>query len=173
MRDTVLARFTRIDIAINCTGIIRDSYLSNMDFNLWSDVIEVNLSGTMNFIKVFAEKMKLQNYGKIVLLSSIQGFSGRISQANYSASKAGIFALSKVAAKEYAPYSIQINTVCPGYIETNLNKAQPMKKDEAQKRSYLSIENNLSDLLNFILFICSDMILSVTGQNFVIDSRLE
>lgn len=48
-----------------------------------------------------------------------------------------------------------------------------MKKDEAQKRSYLSIENNLSDLLNFILFICSDMILSVTGQNFVIDSRLE
>ena len=173
LRDTVLARFTRIDIAINCAGIIRDSRLSNMDSNLWSDVINVNLSGTMNFIKTFAEKMKIQNYGKIVLLSSVQGISGRISQANYSASKAGVFALSKVAAKEYAPYSIQINTVCPGYIETNMNKGQPTKKDEAHDHSYLSIKNNLSDLVNFILFICSDMIMSVTGQNFVIDSRLK
>lgn len=173
LSNTILERFSKIDIAINCAGIIKDSYLYDMDFNVWSDVIDVNLSGTMNFIKVFSEKMKIKKYGKIVLLSSVQGISGRVSQANYSASKAGIFALAKVAAKEYAPYSIQINTVCPGYIETNLNKGQSIKKSQALMHSHLNIKNNLSDLVNFILFICSDKLISVTGQNFIIDSRLD
>lgn len=173
LRDTILSHFSKIDIAINCAGIVRDFYLSDMDFNAWSNVINVNLSGTMIFIKVFADKMKFQNHGKIALLSSVQGISGRESQANYSASKAGVFALSRVAAKEYAPYSIQINTVCPGYIETNLNKGKSMKKAIAEKVSKLPIEHNLSDLVNFVLFLCSEKNLSITGQNFIIDSRLE
>ena len=172
LRDYIFSQFHKIDIAINCTGIINDSHLSNMDLEVWSNVIDVNLTGSMNFIRAFAEKMKLQSRGKIFLLSSVQGLNGRINQSNYSASKAGVFSLVKVAAKEYASYSLQINTICPGYIETNMNREHFQKKEEALNCSYLPIHNNLSDLINFMLFISSELVNSVTGQNFIIDSRL-
>ena len=93
-------------------------------------------------------------------------------QTNYSASKAGIIGFGKALAKELYKYNISVNTVCPGFIKTDLNRNSFMKEEIAKKRSLLDYHNNLYDLINFILFISSDKMKSVSGQVFNIDSRV-
>jgi 3-oxoacyl-[acyl-carrier protein] reductase len=168
----VVRYFHTIDVAINCAGILEDSSLAEMGYETWQKVLDVNLTGSYIFIKNTAAVMRGNKKGKIILLSSIWGHNGRKSQANYSASKAGLQALMKVAAKEFASDNIQINAVCPGFIQTNLNKDCVKKLKAAEEESYLPINNNINDLIHFLLFFCTDKVLSVTGQCFIIDSRI-
>lgn len=164
-------KYGRIDIAINCAGITDDAEIEEMTADQWEKVISINLTGTMNFLKVASSYMKCSG-GKVFVLSSSQGKAARTRQANYVASKAGVSQICIVAAKELAKYNIHVNVICPGFIETELNKNHPEKRQAADYLSLFPTENNLVDLINCVLFLSSDLVRGITGQIFTIDSRV-
>lgn len=172
MHKAILQQFGKIDVLINNAGICRDRALVNMPVDYWKEVLDVNLTGTYICCKEFSKSMIKQKYGKIINISSIKGQTGSEHQANYSASKAGVNSLTKTLAKELGKYNILVNSICPGFILTDLNKNNSIKIKNALENSILNIDNSLNDLLNFLLFISSDNMLGVSGRTFNLDSRL-
>lgn len=172
LRDKTISAFGKIDILVNNAGICYDNSIQVMSEEQWKRVIDVNLTGVYLCCKVFSEIMIKQNMGKIINISSLKGQEGSARQTNYSASKAGLIGFSKALAKELSRFNISVNAICPGFIITDLNCHRSDKKRIAEERSFLSTDMNLQDLTNFILFISSDKILSVSGQVFNIDSRI-
>jgi len=116
----VLKASGRIDVLVNNAGITRDGLLVRMKETDWDAVMDVNLKGTFNCMKVAAKAMMKQRYGRIINISSVVGISGNPGQANYVASKAGIIGLTKAVARELASRNITVNAVAPGYIDTDM-----------------------------------------------------
>lgn len=172
LKNKTISAFGKIDILINNAGICDDNSIQVMPEEQWKRVIDVNLTGAYLCCKIFSEIMIKQNKGKIINISSLKGQEGSAGQTNYSASKAGLIGFSKALAKELNQFNISVNTICPGFIITDMNRHQSIKKRIAAERSLLSTDMNLQDLINFILFISSDKMLSVSGQVFNIDSRI-
>jgi 3-oxoacyl-[acyl-carrier protein] reductase len=110
----------RIDVLVNNAGITRDGLLVRMKAADWDAVMDVNLKGTFNCMKVAAKTMMKQRYGRIINISSVVGVSGNPGQANYVASKAGIIGLTKAVARELASRNITVNAVAPGFINTDM-----------------------------------------------------
>ena len=169
--EYIFHRYGRIDIAINCAGIANDSEIEEITTEQWENVISINLTGTLNFLKVVSAYMKSSG-GKIFIFSSNQGKAARAGQVNYVASKAGTSQMCIVAAKEMAKYNIHVNVICPGFIETGLNQMCPKKREAAERLSLFPLENNLPDLLNFMIFLASNSVRGVTGQIYTVDSRV-
>lgn len=115
-----VVEFGRIDILVNNAGITKDKLLLQMTEDEFSAVLNVNLKGTFIMIKSLIRHMMKNKYGKIVNISSVVGLMGNPGQANYSASKAGVVALTKTVAKEYAAKGICCNAVAPGFIDTGM-----------------------------------------------------
>lgn len=110
----------KIDILVNNAGITKDKLLIQMSEDEFAAVLNVNLKGTFIMIKSLIRHMMKNKYGKIVNISSVVGLMGNPGQANYSASKAGVVALTKTVAKEYAAKGICCNAVAPGFIDTGM-----------------------------------------------------
>ncbi len=172
MYHKVVKKYGRVDILINNAGICDDNFLQDMSVEQWQKVIDVNLTGTFLCCREFSRIMSTQHFGKIINIASIKGQKGSMFQMNYAASKAGIISISKSLARELSLYNISVNTVCPGFIVTDLNRTNTHKIEVAQKESLLSINNSLNDLINFMLFLSSDKCLGVSGRVFNIDSRI-
>ena len=125
VQDTVSAihaDFGSIDILVNNAGITKDTFLMRMSEEDWDSVIDVNLKGTFNFTKATSKIMMKQRAGAIVNIASIIGLIGNAGQCNYAASKAGVIALTKSAAKELASRGIRANAVAPGFIQTKMKE---------------------------------------------------
>lgn len=165
-------KFGKIDVLINNAGICDDASCELMTDTQWDMVVKTNLYGTFYCCKAFLKLMKKQNYGKIINIASIKGIEGSSYQANYCASKAGIIGLSKSLAKETGKYNVSVNSVCPGFIKTKLNNFSEEKNQIAKEKSALKVGNELNTLKNFIKFMCSDDFEGVSGQNFILDSRI-
>ena len=123
--------FGRLDILVNNAGITKDTLMLKMTEDMWDAVIAVNLKGTFNFTKAAVRPMMKQRAGKIVNIASVVGRMGNVGQANYSASKAGVIALAKTTAKEFATRNIQVNAVAPGFIETAMTEKLPQEARDA------------------------------------------
>lgn len=169
----ICQKVDKIDALINNAGICEDNLMMLMKYQDWKSVIECNLNGVFLCSKTFAKKMIHQGYGKIVNIASLKGQEGCYGQTNYSASKAGVISLTKSMARELGNNNIAVNAVCPGFIETDLNRKSPNKKKIAQDRSLLSIESCLNDYINFLMLLLSDQIKGVSGQVFNLDARLK
>lgn len=172
LKKETISAFGRVDVLINNAGICDDCNIELMTEEQWNKVISINLTGVFLCCKVFASIMIKQKRGKIINISSLKGQEGYAKQINYSASKAGLIGLGKALAKELSKYNISVNTICPGFIVTDLNRNRLDKKKDAEERGLFPINMNLHDLLNFVVFISSDMLVSVSGQVFNIDSRI-
>lgn len=168
----VVRKFGHIDILINNAGICDDNLIQMMPLEQWQKVLDVNLTGTFLCCREMSKIMIKRKEGKIINIASLKGQVGSPGQVNYSSSKAGIIALTKALAKEFSEYNISVNAICPGFIVTDLNRHDQIKKDKAKKQSLLSIDVALDDLINFILFISSDKLLGISGRVFNLDSRL-
>lgn len=116
-----------IDVLVNNAGITRDTMLHKMTPDQWNAVTDTNLTGLFNMCRNVIEGMRERKFGRIVNISSINGQKGQMGQVNYSAAKAGDIGFSKALAQESAFKGITVNTICPGYIATEMTKAVPEK----------------------------------------------
>ena len=112
-----------IDILVNNAGITRDGVFHKMSSEQWSEVIRVNMDSLFNMTRQVIEGMRDRGWGRIVNISSINGQKGQMGQTNYSAAKAGMIGFAKALAQENAKKGITVNTIAPGYIDTEMVKA--------------------------------------------------
>jgi len=120
MVQRVAEEFTHLDILVNNAGITRDKLLPKMTDEDWLEVIQTNLNAMFFCTSAVIPFMTAQSFGRIVNISSMNGQTGAIGQANYSASKGGIIAFTRTAALELAHSGITVNTVAPGFTETDM-----------------------------------------------------
>ncbi len=125
MVERVAREFTHLDILVNNAGITRDSMLPAMTDEQWTEVIQTNLNGCFFCTSAAIPFMTAQSYGRIVNISSMNGQVPAIGQANYSASKGAIIAFTRTAAAELVHSGITVNTVAPGYTETDMFASVP------------------------------------------------
>ncbi len=129
--DQTIERFRRVDVLVNNAGINVDRTLKKLSVEDWDKVIQVDLNSAFYTVHAALPHMMEQGGGKIINMSSFVGEAGNIGQANYSAAKAGLLGFTKTAAKELARYGITVNSICPGFIETDMVASIP---DEARDK---------------------------------------
>lgn len=172
VKETI-ARFGKIDILVNNAGLARDNLLLRMSEEEWDSVLDTNLKGAFLFSKAVARPMMKERSGVIVSISSIVGITGNAGQANYSASKAGLIAMTKSLAKELASRGIRVNAVAPGFIKSQMTDGLP----EAIQSSLLgniplARFGEPSDVAKVVAFLCSDDAGYVTGQTISVNGGL-
>jgi 3-oxoacyl-[acyl-carrier protein] reductase len=118
-----------VDVLINNAGIIKDNLFFFMNDDEWEDVINTNLNGNFYITKIISKNMMMNKRGSIVNIASISGVSGNAGQANYSASKGGIIALTKTLCLELGRYNIRVNALAPAIIESEMTKDIPNLKE--------------------------------------------
>jgi len=139
----------------------------------WDKVIDINLKGGFNCIKAVSKIMIKQRYGKIINIASIVGIIGNVGQANYSASKAGIIALTKTTAKELASRNINVNAIAPGFIDTEMTKVLPENiKQKMLEQIPLGRLGLPEEIAKVCLFLASDDSSYITGQTIVVDGGM-
>lgn len=163
--DAVIKAFGRIDIMINNAGITKDTLLIRMSEEQWDDVLRVNLKGVFLFSRAVAKPMMRQRSGAIVNIASIVGLIGGAGQCNYSASKAGVIALTKSTAKELASRGVRANAVAPGFIKSKMTDAL----SEEVRGNYLGLIpmarfGETEDIAKAVAFLASDEASYITGQ---------
>lgn len=171
--NKILDKYRGIDILVNNAGITKDNLLLRMSESDWDDVLNINLKGVFNCTKVITKTMLKAKKGKIINISSIIGMIGNTGQANYAASKAGMIGFTKSIAKEFASRGITVNSVAPGYIETDMTA---QLKNSAQeyllKKIPLGKFGKPSDVAGTCLFLASDEASYITGQTIVVDGGM-
>jgi 3-oxoacyl-[acyl-carrier protein] reductase len=164
MARTVEA-FGRLDVLVNNAGITRDGLLMRMKESDWQAVIDTNLRGTFLCTREASKLMTKARFGRIINISSVVGLMGNAGQANYCASKAGIDGLTRAVAKELARRNVTVNSVAPGFIETDMTEALPEKTREGlQQQIPLERLGSVDDVANAVLFFASDLSGYITGE---------
>ena len=170
--DTVL-KYNKVDILINNAGITKDNLIMRMSESDWDKVIDVNLKGVFNGIKSVSRQMMKQKYGRIINISSIVGLIGNPGQANYAASKAGVIGLGKAISKELASRNITVNSIAPGYIETDMvDNIQEEAKEALFKKIPLGRIGKPEEIAAAVLYLASDEASYITGQTIAIDGGM-
>lgn len=160
----------RLDGLVNAAGLTRDRSLHKMSWEEWRSVIDVNLTGAFLVLKAAAARMREQGSGSIVQVASINGLRGKFGQANYTAAKAGLIALTRTAARELGAKGIRVNAVAPGMVRTAMTRSLPPDVlEEARRQTCLGRLAEPEDLAGPILFLLSDLSRHVTGTVLVVD----
>jgi 3-oxoacyl-[acyl-carrier protein] reductase len=161
----IISKESKIDILVNNAGIVKDGLLIRMSDEDWLDVINVNLNGMFYITKNVLKHMVKAKSGRIISIASVIGEIGNTGQANYAASKAGIIALTKSIAKEYAARGILANAIAPGFIKTVMTDKLPEDiKDTIKKGIPLNKIGEPYDIANAVLFLCSELSGYITGS---------
>ena len=168
---------SKLDGSLNCivnnAGITKDNLAIRMNLDEWTKVIEVNLTSTFLLSKFAIKKMLKNKSGKIINITSVVGHTGNLGQANYTASKAGIVAMSKSLAIEYAKKNINVNCISPGFIKT----AMTDKIDEKFKETIVSkIPSGRlgepEDIANAVHFLASNLSDYVNGETLHVNGGM-
>ncbi len=168
----VADKHKRIDILVNNAGITKDSLTIKMTDEAWSDVINVNLKAPFMLVQEIFPMMKEQNNGVILNASSVSSL-GNIGQANYAASKAGIIAMTKTWALEFARYNVRVNAVAPGFTATPMVNTVPEKvKDALIDKIPLKRFAEPEEIAAAYCYLASDDAKYVTGQVLFVDGGL-
>src|SRR5437660_304332 len=163
--DTAKQRFGRLDVLVNNAGITRDGLLVRMKDDDWDRVMETNLRGAFLMTRAAAKVMMRQKAGRIINIASVAGAMGNPGQANYSAAKAGLIGLTKSTARELAHWSILVNAVAPGLIETDMSAAIPEAAREALLAQVpLGRIGTAREVAEVVRFLAGDGAAYITGQ---------
>lgn len=165
----VLADFGCIDVLVNNAGITRDTLLMRMSEEDWDAVLDINLKGAFLVTKAVVKPMMKQRSGAIVNIASVVGIMGNPGQANYTASKAGLIALTKTTAKELGSRNVRVNAVAPGFIRTAMTDklAEPVK-EAMLKMVPLGRLGEPEDVAKAVAFLASDAAAYVNGQTLAV-----
>ena len=163
MMAAIAERFSGLDVLVNNSGIIRDRTIKKLTLEEFESVLRVNLAGTFNVTQKAAPV--LRQGGRIINLSSVSGQMGLFGQANYSSSKAGIIALTKVSAREFARQQITVNAIAPGFIDIGMSKGMPDEVTENFKKQIpLGRLGAAHEIVDAALFLASPMASYITGH---------
>ena len=171
--DAVVEKWERLDILVNNAGITRDTLVLRMSDEEWDDVIATNLKGAFLFTRAAAKTMMQKRYGRIINISSVSGLIGNPGQANYSASKAGVIGMTRTTARELASRKITINSVAPGFIETEMTAhlGDAILAD-VKKRIPVKRLGQPEDIADAVLFLSSKAASYITGQVLTVDGGM-
>ena len=155
----------RLDILVNNAGITKDGLMMRMKDNDWDSVLDTNLKGSFLCLREASKIMTKARYGRVINISSVVGEMGNPGQANYCASKAGLFGLTKSAARELAKRNITVNAVAPGFIETDMTAVLPEKGREALLQNIpMERLGSVDDIAHAVSFLISPQAGYITGQ---------
>jgi 3-oxoacyl-[acyl-carrier protein] reductase len=171
--ETAKQRFGRLDVLVNNAGVTRDGLLVRMKDEDWDRVMDVNLRGAFFMIRAATKVMMRQKAGRIINIASTAGAMGNAGQANYSAAKAGLIGLTKAAARELAHWSILVNAVAPGLIETDMTATVPAAARQALLAQIpLGRIGTVREVAEVVRFLAGDGATYVTGQVFHVNGGL-
>ena len=162
-----------LDGIINNAGITQDNLAIRMSLDEWQKVININLTSTFLMSKFAIKKMLKNKSGKIVNITSVVGHTGNLGQANYTASKAGIVAMSKSLATEYAKKNININCISPGFIKTAMtDKIDDKFKEVIISKIPSARLGEPEDIANAVLFLSSDLSNYINGETLHVNGGM-
>jgi len=160
----IIEQFGRIDILVNNAGITRDAMLHKMTRDQWDSVINVNLNSIFNTCKAAVPKMREQEYGKIINVSSSSAW-GNAGQTNYSASKGAVLGFTRSLAKELGRKNITVNCIAPAMIDTDMTKAMPEEMASmAVMLTPLARKGDPSEVASVVSFLASNDSSFITGE---------
>lgn len=158
-------------LLVNNAGITRDRSLAKMSDDEWQSVLDINLSGSFYVLRAMVPHMKKAGHGRVVNITSINGLRGKFGQANYTAAKAGLIALTKTAARELGPKGVTVNAVAPGMVMTEMAKKLPQQFiDKAMDEALLPELAEPDDIANAVLFLLSEQARFITGEVLRVDA---
>ncbi len=171
--EKTVAEFGGLDILVNNAGITRDNLLLRMKEDEWDAVIDTNLKGAFWFMKAASRSVMKSKFGRIINIASVAGIIGNPGQANYTASKGGLIALTKTAAREFGSRSVCINAVAPGFIKTDMSaKVDPKVIEMAVNNIPLRRLGEAKEVAHAVVWLASDLGGYVTGQVLVVDGGM-
>lgn len=160
-------------ILVNNAGITRDSLFVRMKDDDWNAVIDANLSSVYRLSKAVLRPMTKARHGRIITITSIIGLTGNAGQTNYAAAKAGTIAFSKSLAKEVGSRNITVNTVAPGFIETDMTRGLIEKQQEAMLKNIpLNRIGNVNDIAAAVVFLASKASGYITGETIHVNGGM-
>ena len=162
-----------IDYLVLNAGLNRDNIFLRMSLDEWESVINVNLNSSYHLLKHFIKKMVKKKFGRIVFISSVVAYTGNPGQVNYTASKAAISGLVKSLALELSTRNITVNSVAPGFIQSNMtDKLNEDQKNAILNRIPMKKLGNSDDIAKAVGFLCSENANYITGQTLHVNGGL-
>ena len=159
-----------VEILVNNAGITRDATLMNMSFDMWREVLRVNLGGCFNMAKATFPGMRQRRWGRIVNIGSINGQGGQYGQVNYAAAKSGIHGFTKALAQEGARAGVTVNALAPGYIDTDMVAAVPADVlEKIVSRIPVGRLGMAAEIARGVAFLCAEDSGFVTGSTLSIN----
>jgi len=173
MASDLIERWGPVSLLVNAAGITRDTTLGKMDQHQWNDVLRTNLDSLFNITRQFIRPMVDQGYGRIINISSVNGQKGQFGQTNYSAAKAGVHGFTMSLAQEVAAKGITVNTISPGYVDTNMVMAIPEDiREQIIKQIPVGRAAEPSEIARVICFLGEEQSGYITGANIDINGGL-
>lgn len=174
LRDAVMERFGRVDVLVNSAGITSKQPVLTFAEEDWDRIMAVNLTGTLRACQIFGKVMLEQKYGRIVNIASLATFVAFHEVAAYGASKAGVAALTRSLAVEWAPFGVCVNAIAPGIIPTELNRKiiETQRGQELLVRTPMKRFGDADEIAGAAVFFASDAASFTTGQVLAVDGGI-
>lgn len=174
MRETVHDAFGPVDVLVNNAGITVDRTFTNMTREDWERVIDVNLGGVFNCTHCFFEDVREAEHGRLINISSVVGQQGNYGQANYAATKSGLFGFTRTIALELARRGSTANCVAPGFVKTDMLEDVPEEvKEKILQRIPLNRFAEVEDVAGIVRFLASEESGYMTGQILAVNGGME
>ena len=160
-----------VEVLVNNAGITRDRMFHKMTYEMWSEVIRTNLDSMFTVTRPVIEGMQARKFGRIIIISSINGQKGQMGQANYSAAKAGVIGFAKALAQENASKGVTVNVIAPGYIGTEMVMAVPKEVLDTKIIPQIPVGRlgEAEEIARAVAFLASDDAGFMTGSTLSIN----